>query len=372
MTIQANNSNNGIKTIKYPTKMPTSIFLDSGGVINDNAERAPQWVRYLGEYLPTTVLGGNAQVWRMANVEMIGPFFRRWHEFMDQATLLATQANARARDRAMTIDGNGKVKEGEKEKREDTNVYRIFERLHLLIWIKEMCQIASRHLPDLLTKVLPTLTDDELFRIAKSAHVYAIQRVRADFPGALSAIRQIKAMPEGLKLYTSSADSFEDLETILRGLGVFEEFDEVYGADRVNCLKNSDEYHRRVFEAVGVRRIVSRTENGVAIADGRGRDRQGGINEEERDDVKNDDDSKEEEKEEEEAVEVVVVDDSVKALRYARVHGARTVLITSSDEELNLSLEENRHVDYQLKALADLPALLDSWREHFSRSSTSS
>lgn len=299
----------------------------------------------------------------MANVEMIGPFFRRWHEFMNQATLLAAQA--RDREKAMTtvVDGS-RGKAVEKKEREETNVYRIFERLHLLIWIKEMCQIASRHLPvndPLLFKTLPSLTDGDLFRIAKSAHVYAIQRVRADFPGALSAIRSIKAMPEGLKLYTSSADSFEDLETILGGLGVLEEFDGVFGADRVDCLKNSEEYYRRVFEAVGVRRIVSRKEN-VAIVDG---GQQGGINE--KYDVKNDDDN-----EEEGVVEVVVVDDSVKALKCAHVHGARTVLITSSDEELDLSLEENRHIDYQLKALADLPALLDSWREHFSRSSSSS
>ena len=358
MMVQSNN--NTLK--KYPTKMPTAIFLDSGGVINDNAKRAPQWVRYLGEYLPTTVLGGNAQVWGMANVEMIGPFFRRWHEFMDQATLLA--ARARDREKAVTtvVDGSsGKVGEKEGEKREEANVYRIFERLHLLIWIKEMCQIASRHLlvnDPLLLKTLPSLTDDDLFRIAKSAHVYAIQRVRADFPGALSAIRSIKAMPERLKLYTSSADSFEDLEMILGGLGVLEEFDGVFGADRVDCLKNSDEYYRRVFEAVGVRRVVSRED--VTIADG---GQQGGSKE--KYDVKNGNDN-----EEEEAVEVVVVDDSVKALKCAHVHGARTVLITSSDEELDLSLEENRHVDYQLKALADLPALLDSWREHFSRSSS--
>ncbi|KAG0319768.1 hypothetical protein BGZ97_001503 [Linnemannia gamsii] len=362
--VQVNN------TVKYPTKMPTAIFLDSGGVINDNRKRAPQWVRYLGEYLPTTVLGGNAQVWGMANVEMIGPFFRRWHEFMNEATLLAAQAKARAqaRDRARTVDGSKEGREGEEEEeeREETNVYRIFERLNLLIWIKEMCQIASRHLPasDDLHKTLPTLTDNALFEIAKSAHVYAIQRVRADYPGAVDAIRSIKSMPGKMRLYTSSADSFEDLEMILGGLGVFEEFDAVYGADRVDCLKNSEQYYRRVFEAVGVRRVVSRKED-----DGQ----QGVIKETEEDagedDVKYDDDADNNNEEEDEAVEVVVVDDSVRALKYARVHGARTVLITSlseEDEEVDLSLEENRHVDYQLKALSDLPALLDSWRAHFS------
>ncbi|KAF9912964.1 hypothetical protein EC991_007578 [Linnemannia zychae] len=340
MTIQANNST----ILKYPTKFPGAVFLDSGGVINDNARRAPQWVRYLGEYLPTTVLGGDAQIWGAANTKMIRPFFRRWSEFMDQATQLAAQAQARAAIAA-------KIDIDNKDKGEETNVYRIFERVHLLIWIREMCLIASPQIPELASKVLPSLTDDDLFHLAKSAHVYAIQRVRADFPGAVHAIRQIKASVG--RLYTSSADGSEDLEVILRGLGegIFEEFDGVYGSDKVDCLKNSEEYYRRVFAAVGVR-VCSRKEDNVGDA-GHG---QQGLGKKEND-VKGD----------EEGVEVVVVDDSVKALKWARAHGARTVLITSDEEQLDLSLDENGHVDYQLKALADLPALLDSWKAHFSQ-----
>ena len=56
-----------------------------------------------------------------------------------------------------------------------------------------------------------------------------------------------------------------------------------------------------------------------------------------------------------------MVDDSIKALKWARAQGARTVLI-SNNENLDLSLECHGHTDYQLKALADLPALLESWR----------
>ncbi|KAG0273463.1 hypothetical protein BGZ95_010727 [Linnemannia exigua] len=343
MTVQANKNN----SIKYPTKFPAAVFLDSGGVINDNARRAPQWVRYLGEYLPTTVLGGDAQIWGLANMKMIGPFFRRWHEFMDQATQLASQAQARAAAAAAVDDG--------KQEEDETNVYRIFERLHLLVWIKEMCLIASPQIPDLASKILPTLTDDALFHIAKSAHKYTIQRVQADFPGAVKAIREIKSSVG--RLYTSSADGAEDLEVIMKGLGVFEEFDGVYGSDRVDCLKNSEEYYRRVFEAVGVqiclRREEEENEDGSAgLCGQQGQSKE----EEEEENVEND-----------EKVEVVVVDDSVKALKWAREHGARTVLITSVEEEqLDLTLDAYRHIDYQLKALSDLPVLLDSWKAHFS------
>ncbi|KAF9942559.1 hypothetical protein BGZ67_001172 [Mortierella alpina] len=317
-------------TAKYPSKMPTAIFLDSGGVINDNAQRAPQWLQYLGEFLPTTVLGGTAQVWRQANFQIVKPFFSRWYEYMAQANELATQAQVQAQAQA------------QERQPVVANVSSIFERLHLLIWIKEMCKVAaSQSMPELETRILPSLTEDDLFQIARSAHLYAIHRVKADFPGAVETIRELalassssSSGQHGFRMYTSSADSSEDLEIILRGLGVFECFHAVYGADKVNCLKMSPLYYEKVFAQVGMRVVSRDPGTGEVVNNG---------TEEDRD-------------------EVVVLDDSEKALRWARVHGARTILIT--DTELDLTLEAYRHIDYQLKALSDLPALLDAWRVH--------
>ncbi|KAF9572429.1 hypothetical protein EC968_009907 [Mortierella alpina] len=318
-------------TTKYPSKMPAAIFLDSGGVINDNAQRAPQWLQYLGEFLPTTVLGGNANVWRQANAQIIKPFFSRWYDYMAQANELAAQLQTQA-----TADGRHQDESGV------VNVSMVFERLHLLIWIKEMCKVAASQLPELETRILPSLTEEDLFQIARNAHLYAIHRVKADFPGAVETIRELasssSSSQQEFRLYTSSADSSEDLEIILRGLGVFECFHAVYGADKVNCLKMSPLYYEKVFAQVGVR-VVSRDAGTGQVVDNDGV-------EEARD-------------------EVVVLDDSEKALRWAHVHGARTVLIT--DTELDLTLEANRHIDYQLKALSELPALLDAWRVHLGR-----
>ncbi|KAF9948244.1 hypothetical protein BGZ72_009809 [Mortierella alpina] len=317
-------------TAKYPSKMPAAIFLDSGGVINDNAQRAPQWLQYLGEFLPTTVLGGTAQVWRQANFQIIKPFFSRWYEYMAQANELASQAaQVQTQTQAQAQAQEGSVVEN--------NVSLIFERLHLLIWIKEMCKVAASQLPELETRILPSLTEDDLFQIAKSAHLYAIHRVQAAFPGAVETIRELASSPLGFRVYTSSGDSSEDLEIILRGLGVFECFDAVYGADKVNCLKMSPLYYEKVFAQAGVRVVARDSCNGQV--------------------VKNRSDEEEEDRD-----EVVVLDDSEKALRWAHVHGARTVLIT--DTELDLTLETNRHIDYQLRALSDLPGLLESWRVH--------
>ncbi|KAI8358074.1 hypothetical protein B0O80DRAFT_424173 [Mortierella sp. GBAus27b] len=314
--------------------MPSVIFLDSGGVINDNALRTPQWQRYLGEFFPTTVLGGTAQVWGTANAQIAKPFFSRWREYMAQATDQAAQAQTKAiaagQDPVSVEDGLDKT----------TNVYWIFERFQLLIWIKGMCAMAAPHVPGLESEVLPGLTDEELYQLARAAHAYTLERVKADFPGAVDTIRDLKAT-QSYKLYTSSGDSFEDLVRIMDGLGLSEHFDDLYGSDRVNCLKSSRRYYERLFEKVGVR-VVCRDASGHAI------------------DVPGDGEASRD--------EIVVLDDSIRALKWARELGARTILIT--DQQLDLTSESYSHIDYQLKALSELPALLGSWRDHLEAEGT--
>ncbi|KAF9911852.1 hypothetical protein BX616_010466 [Lobosporangium transversale] len=338
------------KDIAHPTKMPSAIFLDSGGVINDNAQRGPQWIRYLGEFLPTTVLGGDAQIWGQANAQIVRPFFSRWREYMAQAEDLAAKAQAKAtQEQEQGQEGNAR-ETTEDEQAKATNVCWIFERLRLLIWIKEMCRVAGPYVPGLESKILLSLSDDELFEIARSAHLYAIQRVKAAFPGAVETIRKLSAnrypstgLGRGCKLYISSADSFEDLEHILKGLDVFECFDDIYGSDRVNCLKTSPQYFQRVFARVGVHPVTRDNFSGQVIA----RVAETGADVEEV----------------EERDEVVVLDDNIEALKYARAVGARTVLVTSG-EMVDLSLEEFWHVDYQIQSLSELPDLLESWKIH--------
>ncbi|KAF9317477.1 hypothetical protein BG003_000739 [Podila horticola] len=326
MTIQINPS-----SPQYPTKMPTAIFLDSGGVINDNKRRAPQWLHHLGEFFPTTRLGGTAEVWSNANRQVVKPFFSRWHEYMQQATDEASSNNKN--------DG------------ESPNVAVIFERIHLTEWMKQMCSSAAESLPE-LKELLPGLSDQELFVLAKQAYQYTLQRVRADFPGAVDAIRKLSEETVGAsggeikrryRLFTSSGDSFDDLEPILRGIGAFEYFERIYGSDRVNYLKVSPEYYERIFAHEGIR-VVSRD----AIAEGEvGADQE--VSEKE-----------------ESTNEVVVIDDSEKALNWARSLGARTVIIADEDQ-VDLSLPHLAHIDYRLSSLSDLPALLESWKDHFER-----
>ncbi|KAF9425790.1 hypothetical protein BGZ94_007224 [Podila epigama] len=326
---------------EYPTKMPVAIFLDSGGVINDNKRRAPQWLRYLGEFLPTTCLGGTAELWSDANRNVIKPFFSQWSEYLRQATEEAEAATA-----ADSTTSNGSV-----------NVAAIFERIQLTAWMKLMCAFAFESDPHLKETILPTLTDHDLFELGKSAQRYTMQRVRADYPGAVDTIKALsketvadESLPGGFRkryrLCTSSGDNSEDLEIILKGIEVYDFFDSIYGSDRVNYLKVSPEYYRRVFASEGLR-IVSRQDEGAnrdddskTVQHGTGLATQGGFD------------------------EVVVVDDSEKVLAWARSLGARTVLI-SDDEGVPCSLPS--HIDNRLSSLNELPIVLESWKKHFER-----
>ncbi|MCX8212923.1 MAG: hypothetical protein OTJ97_00160 [SAR202 cluster bacterium] len=49
-----------------PTLAVTTIFLDDGGVMNDNTLRGREWQRHVGEYLSPR-LGGSLQAWGNAN-----------------------------------------------------------------------------------------------------------------------------------------------------------------------------------------------------------------------------------------------------------------------------------------------------------------
>ena len=46
--------------------MPRVLFLDDGGVLNDNALRGPEWLRLIGGFMPAR-LGGTADQWARAN-----------------------------------------------------------------------------------------------------------------------------------------------------------------------------------------------------------------------------------------------------------------------------------------------------------------
>lgn len=187
-----------------PSRFP-AIFLDDGGVLNDNALRPPQWQRLVGEFLAPR-LGGSHRDWADAN------------------SVVADQV---LNEFSLRADKNP-----EADYREHWDSYRES-------WLIGMCE-----------KVGVTVPAADILPLAGEAISYVTRRVHAAFPGVVDAIRQLRA--DGHRLYTASAENSAELEGYLEAMRVRGMFTELYGPDLVNTLKSSDLYYRRVFDDAGV------------------------------------------------------------------------------------------------------------------------
>lgn len=342
----------------FPQTLPLAIFLDSGGVINDNDRRAPQWDHHLEQYMPTTKIGGPGRLWRKSNAIMWDRLFRGenplWKELID-----------RSKD------------------------FQQFYREYHLFWVQEGVRLvnsflkeeydaavnnlqgyggdgASKETLPIVQLVLPE-SEEEQIQIAYDAHLYCTSIVRADYPGAVEAIMELK-FEQGFTMYTCSGESAPELELAFKTLGmstllahdekkaahgcsstsisqaitdisvdeatdvvVRPVFTTLYGPDLIQCHKGSSEFYRRIFEDSGV-----------------------------------------------DARDALVVDDKEYILAWAKVHGARTVMISTKDrrgKEMMIEVDKIQAdgtvtkaivpvVDDQLESLSQLPALTAYWKKH--------
>ncbi|KAF9189453.1 hypothetical protein BGZ51_009564 [Haplosporangium sp. Z 767] len=356
-----------------PLKMPRYIFLDSGGVINDNDRRAPQWVYHLEEYMPKTRIGGPPKLWGRANATLSARLFigenreRDW----DRLIMQATDFNDFSRkyylywlQGAVGLVNDLLREEYEQEQKQVTQAQQID--------LSGM-DVKPRQLVQL---VLPE-SEEEQIQIAHEAHIYCTARVQADYPGAVDAILRLK-YEQNFEMFTCSGESATELELTFRTLGIstlvsesgslsvsesrqdiesgsgsgqqdFKQetaikmatelqpvFTKLYGPDLINCHKGSSRFYELIFQDSGV-----------------------------------------------DPRDAVVVDDKEYILGWAKVHGATTVLISDKDRkgrEMKVELEEEVEVeedgvkvvrkrkvlavDHQLSSLAELPELTAEWRKH--------
>jgi phosphoglycolate phosphatase-like HAD superfamily hydrolase len=173
-------------------------------VLNDNHARAPQWRRFLGEYFVPR-LGGTAEAWASANV---GAFARSWERYLA---------------RAAAAGDTGGVDRWTREERAR--------------WLTDMCEQVGVAAPD----------DAESSAIA--AGRWVSERVRSDLPGAVDAVRTLAG--KGLVLHTASGGLSWELDPYLRGMGVREHFDRLYGPDLVDRYKNGPHYHAAILADSG-------------------------------------------------------------------------------------------------------------------------
>ena len=180
-----------------------TLFIDDGGVMNDNARRGPQFARLVGKYMPAR-LGGSLEAWAAANTEVATGLFERhfahfganpyasWHTFWDGYE---------------------------------------FE------WLDGMCSKVGVAAPE----------DPVAFRrLARECDAYVTSRVRSALPGSVGAIRSLHRA--GFTLLTASGEASWELDGYLRGMRVRAYFDgHLYGPDQVDTAKFSPAYYERIF-----------------------------------------------------------------------------------------------------------------------------
>lgn len=182
------------------------LFLDDGGVMNDNTRRGEQWRRLVGEYFAPR-LGGSTATWAAANGAWTDELFdpRNW-----SARLAASTS------------------------------YEHFDYHYQLDWLAGMCRRVGIPLP----------AASESYSLAREAASYITRRVQAAFPGAIEAIRRVR--DDGYTLYTASGEPSWELEGYLDGMGVRGCFTRLYGPDLIDTFKTGPAYYERIFADAGI------------------------------------------------------------------------------------------------------------------------
>jgi HAD superfamily hydrolase (TIGR01509 family) len=184
-----------------------AIFLDDGGVMNDNALRGPQWQRLVAEFFAPR-LGGDQAAWAEANKVVATSLFA------DYSRAMTGQDDA---DFIAWLHGNR------------------------LAWVRELCAFVGVVAPP----------ESDCRALERQASAYVTRRVRAAIPGVTKAIRALHT--RGYQLYTASGEDCDDLDGYLTGMGVRDCFDgHLFGPDLINTPKEGPRYYERIFARAGV------------------------------------------------------------------------------------------------------------------------
>jgi HAD superfamily hydrolase (TIGR01509 family) len=182
------------------------VFLDDGGVMNDNSTRASQWQRLVSEFF-VPLLGGPAEAWSRANWVVADRLFEP----------VAWRRRVRA-----------------------APDYKSFECAYQVEWLQGMCELVG----------VGTPPEEECLRLARRAAAFITCRVQAAFPGAVDTIRTLHR--QGYTLHTASGESSLDLAGYLQAMGVRDCFGRLYGPDLIATLKEGPEYYERMFADLGI------------------------------------------------------------------------------------------------------------------------
>jgi len=180
------------------------LFVDDGGVLNDNERRAPEWRRLIGEFFAPR-LGGTGAAWAAANAAV---FPGTWERYL-----------AHTRTATMGV--------------------REFLRSEDRRWLLEMCAAVG-------VQVEPGDIDE----LVEAAHRYITRNADCAYPESAQAIRDVAR--SGISLHTASGETSLQLDGYLRAMGLRELFDRLYGTDLIDRFKNGPHYYAAILADSGV------------------------------------------------------------------------------------------------------------------------
>ena len=180
------------------------LFIDDGGVLNDNALRGPEWLRLIGDFMSPR-LGGTPEGWARANSVV---FPRVWGDIVKRLSGFAT--------------------------------YTEFQRAYSVEWMRAMCARVGAQPP----------SDDAAVALHAELTCYVWERADAAIPGAADAVLALREA--GYTLYTASGGTSWELQVITEKMGIAQAFARLYGPDLVDQVKNGPAFYEKVFAHAGV------------------------------------------------------------------------------------------------------------------------
>ncbi|MHA2224856.1 MAG: HAD family hydrolase [Candidatus Hodarchaeales archaeon] len=182
------------------------IFLDDGGVMNDNNLRFHQWRDLVGQYFSPRY-GGTIQKWRQANTYALNQLLERYEK---------------------TVQKNPKI---------DFNNYWYKEQIQ---WLTNMFNHAKINPPPYEKRAI----------ISRSATDWITPQVKAAFPGVVETIQLLRQ--RGFLLCTASGEVSWELKGYLKGMGILDCFERLYGPDLINVAKAGIAFYEKIFEEMKI------------------------------------------------------------------------------------------------------------------------
>ena len=177
--------------------MPLAIFLDDGGVLSEDALRAPQWQRLVGAFCPPLLVGRRRPRQRRTSSLLFrfGTATKTAGSVIRRSTIVGALAESYGCGSCASMSG------------------------------------------------VPCPPDDAAGRLATRAHRWITRRVRAVGPGPVEAVRALAA--RGHPMHTASAEASDELDGYLRAVGVRSLFGRLYGTTSLVCGRRMPTTTRR-------------------------------------------------------------------------------------------------------------------------------